>query len=169
MNFKAKWRDYQARVLEEMDDHFNDRRLHVVAAPGAGKTVLGLEIVRRIGRPTLVFAPTNAIRDQWEQRLFPLFLDSPPTATSISRDIADLRELTLTTYQALDAMRRGEKLEALINTLNNRGPLTLVLDEAHHLRREWWKCLIELANRLQNVRIVSLTATPPHDASFAEW
>jgi superfamily II DNA or RNA helicase len=169
MNFKGKWRDYQARVLEEMDDHLGDRRLHVVAAPGAGKTVLGLEIVRRIGRPALVFAPTIAIRDQWEQRLCPLFLDSPPAAVSISRDLAELRELTLTTYQALDALRRSEELEALIDTLNKRGPLTLVLDEAHHLRREWWKCLIELANRLQDVRIVSLTATPPYDASFAEW
>ena len=169
MNFKGKWRDYQARVLEEMDAHFDDRRLHLVAAPGAGKTVLGLEIVRRIGRPALVFAPTIAIRDQWEQRLCPLFLDSPPTAAWISRDLADLRQLTLTTYQSLDALRRSEELDALIDTLNNCGPLTLVLDEAHHLRREWWKCLIELANRLQDVRIVSLTATPPYDASFAEW
>lgn len=169
MNFKGKWRDYQARVLEEMDDHFGDRRLHVVAAPGAGKTVLGLEIVRRIGRPALVFAPTIAIRDQWEQRLCPLFLDSPAASVSISRDLGDLRELTLTTYQALDALRRGEDLEGLIDTLNSCGPLTLVLDEAHHLRRQWWKCLIELAERLQDVRIVSLTATPPYDASFAEW
>ena len=169
MNFKGKWRDYQARVLEEMEDHFGDRRLHVVAAPGAGKTVLGLEIVRRIGRRALVFAPTIAIRDQWEQRLCPLFLDSPPSGAAISRDLADLRELTLTTYQALDALRRGDELEALIEALNSHGPLTLVLDEAHHLRREWWKCLIELANRLQDVRIVALTATPPYDASFAEW
>lgn len=169
MNFKGNWRDYQARVLEEMDDHFSDHRLHVVAAPGSGKTVLGLEIVRRIGRPALVFAPTIAIRDQWEQRLCPLFLDSPPAAASISRDLADLQELTLTTYQALDTLRRSEELGALIDTLNASGPITLVLDEAHHLRREWWKCLIELANRLQDVRIVSLTATPPYDASFAEW
>ena len=169
MNFKGKWRDYQARVLEEMDDHFDDRRLHVVAAPGAGKTVLGLEIVRRIGRPALVFAPTIAIRDQWEQRLCPLFLDTPPAAAAISRDLADLRQLTLTTYQALDALPRADELEALIDTLNASGPLTLVLDEAHHLRREWWRCLIALANRLQDVRIVSLTATPPYDASFAEW
>lgn len=169
MNFKGKWRDYQARVLDEMDEHFGDRRLHVVAAPGAGKTVLGLEIVRRIGRPALVFAPTIAIRDQWEQRLCPLFLDAPPAVASISRDLDSLRELTLTTYQALDSLRRSEELDDLIAALNAQGPLTLVLDEAHHLRREWWKCLIELANRLEDVRIVALTATPPYDASFAEW
>ena len=169
MNFKAKWRDYQARVLEEMDQHFGDRRLHAVAAPGAGKTVLGLEIVRRLGRPALVFSPTIAIRDQWEQRLVPMFLDAPPPAGTISRDLGNPAELTLTTYQTLDSLRRAEELDALIASLNAHGPLTLVLDEAHHLRREWWKCLIELAQRLEDVRLVALTATPPYDATFAEW
>lgn len=169
MAFKGKWRDYQARVLEEMDAHLDDRRLHVVAAPGAGKTVLGLEIVRRLGRPALVFAPTIAIRDQWEERLCPLFMDGPPPAGAVSRDLVDLKELTLTTYQALDALRRSEDLDALIAALAAHGPLTLVLDEAHHLRREWWKCLIELAHRLPDVRLVALTATPPYDAGQAEW
>lgn len=169
MNFTGMWRDYQARVLEEMDQHLDDRKLHVVAAPGAGKTVLGLEIVRRLGRPALVFAPTIAIRDQWEQRLCPLFLAAPPAAGAVSRDPQAPAELTLTTYQALDSLRRGEDLDALIDRLNALGPMTLVLDEAHHLRREWWKCLNELENRLDGVRIVALTATPPYDAGFAEW
>ncbi|MCA1196382.1 DEAD/DEAH box helicase family protein [Sphingomonas sp. R647] len=169
MNFKGKWRDYQARILEEMDEHLDDRRLHVVAAPGAGKTVLGLEIARRLGRPALVFAPTIAIRDQWEQRLCPMFLDARPAAGAISYDLAAPCELTLATYQALDSLRRSDALDALIETLNGHGPLTLVLDEAHHLRREWWKCLVDLANRLEDVRLVALTATPPYDASFAEW
>jgi superfamily II DNA or RNA helicase len=169
MNFKGQWRDYQARVLEELDAHLDDRRLHVVAAPGAGKTVLGLEIARRIGRPALVFAPTIAIRDQWEQRLCPMFVDVRPAAGSISYDLAAPGQLTLTTYQALDSLRRSDTLDALIETLNGHGPLTLVLDEAHHLRREWWKCLLDLANRLEDVCLVALTATPPYDASFAEW
>jgi superfamily II DNA or RNA helicase len=169
MQFRGRWRDYQARVLAEMDQHMDNGRLHVVAAPGAGKTVLGLEIVRRIGRPALVFAPTIAIREQWAERLCPLFLDAPPDPASLSRSLDDCRTLTLATYQALDALRRGEDLAALIDTLNAHGPLTLVLDEAHHLRREWWKCLDELARRLTDVRLVALTATPPYDASFAEW
>ena len=69
MRFNGVWRDYQARVLEVMNSHLGDERLHLVAAPGAGKTVLGLEIVRRLARPALVFAPTVAIREQWVQRL----------------------------------------------------------------------------------------------------
>lgn len=43
MRFKGVWRDYQAGVLGEIKEHLGDGRLHVVAALGAGKTILGLE------------------------------------------------------------------------------------------------------------------------------
>lgn len=169
MHFTGTWRDYQARVLEEMDAHFEDGRLHIVAAPGAGKTVLGLEIIRRIGRPALVFAPTTAIRDQWAQRLCPLFLAEPVAPEAISHDLTTERELTLLTYQSLAVVADEEDFEEILRELRGRGPLTLVLDEAHHLRREWWRRLDRIAKALDDLRIVSLTATPPYDASFAEW
>ncbi len=169
MRFKGVWRDYQAGVLKAIEGHLEDGRLHVVAAPGAGKTILGLETVRRLARPAVVFAPTVAIREQWVQRLCPLFLEEPPLAGEVSRDLTEPGHLTLATYQALDSFRRGEALNAVIEILNRRGPLTLVLDEAHHLRREWWRSLEGLASGLRDVRIVALTATPPYDSSFAEW
>ncbi len=169
MQFSGTWREYQARILEEMDEHLGDKRLHIVAAPGAGKTVLGLEIVRRLGRPALVFAPSLAIRDQWRERLSPLFMTGLPSDSEVSRDLSDPRTLTLSTYQSLDTFRRSDDLSALIASLNQHSSFTLVLDEAHHLRRAWWQCLNRLANELDQVAIVALTATPPYDASLAEW
>ncbi len=169
MHFSGEWRDYQARVLREMDDHLDDDRLHVVAAPGAGKTVLGLEIVRKLARPALIFAPSLAIRDQWRERLVPLFMHELPDASQVSRDLSNPQKLTLSTYQSLDSYRRADDLSSLIEDLNNQGPFTLVLDEAHHLRKAWWDCLNRLANELRDVKIVALTATPPYDASFTEW
>src|SRR5213080_4001624 len=74
MVFQNTWRSYQARVLEHLDSYLDDKRVHIVAAPGSGKTVLGLEIIRRIDQPTLVLAPTITIRDQWVDRLVGLFL-----------------------------------------------------------------------------------------------
>ncbi len=169
MRFKGAWRDYQAQVLEAMGEHLANGRLHVVAAPGAGKTILGLEIVRRLGRRAVVFSPTVAIRDQWAHRLSPLFLDAPPGPDEVSHQLSDLRPLTLATYQALDGFRRSDEVDRLAQALNAAGPVTLVLDEAHHLRREWWSSIEHLARSLADVRIVALTATPPYDASFAEW
>jgi len=169
MRFSGTWRDYQATALAEFDASFADRRVHVVAAPGAGKTVLGLEIVRRLGRPALVLAPTLAIREQWAERLCPLFLPAPPATREISRDPLRPAVLTLSTYQSLNSVHRGDGLAAIAAALGALGPLTLVLDEAHHLRREWWRTLEELARSLPDLCLVSLTATPPYDVEFVEW
>ncbi len=169
MKFSGTWRDYQARALSEMANHLGDGRLHVVAAPGAGKTILGLEIVRRLERPALIFAPSLAIRDQWRERLTPLFMPTRPFEEDVSCELSEPRTLTLSTYQSLDSFRRSDSLTSLIEQLNERGPLTLVLDEAHHLRKAWWDCLDRLATELLDVKVVALTATPPYDASLAEW
>lgn len=169
MQFSGTWRDYQAAVLAEFDASFTDERIHVVAAPGAGKTVLGLELVRRLARPALVLAPTLAIREQWVDRLCPLFLPAPPANGDVSRDPLRPSVLTLSTYQALNAVDRGGGLAAITAALAALGPLSVVLDEAHHLRREWWRTLEQLLGDLPDVRLVSLTATPPYDVEFVEW
>ena len=41
LKFRYSWRPYQQRVLDSIDQHLDDDRLHVVAAPGAGKTTVG--------------------------------------------------------------------------------------------------------------------------------
>ncbi len=59
-------------------------------------------------------------------------------------------------------------------TTTNRVPTrwtgweTLVVDECHHLRREWWRVLTALADRYAP-ELVALTATPPYDVSGVEW
>ncbi|RIV87658.1 DEAD/DEAH box helicase family protein [Aurantiacibacter zhengii] len=167
MHFSGEWRDYQARVLAEMDGYLDDGRLHIVAAPGSGKTVLGLEAMRRVGRPALVLSPSLTIRNQWADRLEPLFLPSLDAQRAhISRDIAAPADMTIGTYQALHA---AYKRDAEFAALAGLGPVTLVLDECHHLRREWWNALFALRDRLEDMVIVALTATPPYDSSHAEW
>ena len=49
-----------------MDFHLRDDKLHVVAAPGAGKTTLGIEVISRLNRPALILCPTNTIKNQWK-------------------------------------------------------------------------------------------------------
>ncbi|WP_162925154.1 DEAD/DEAH box helicase family protein [Aurantiacibacter odishensis] len=167
MRFSGTWRDYQARVLEEMDGYLDDGRLHIVAAPGSGKTVLGLEAMRRVGRPALVLSPSLTIRNQWADRLAPLFLPSLDSHRArISRDIAVPADMTIGTYQSLHAAYTRDSDFAALSAL---GPITLVLDECHHLRREWWSALFALRDRLEHVSVVALTATPPYDAAHAEW
>ena len=169
MRFRGVWRNYQARLLEEMQAHLHNQRLHIVAAPGSGKTVFGLEVVRRLNQPTLVLTPTLTTRNQWAERLSELFLDAGETRQAwVSTNLRQPALLTVSTYQALHALC-GENPQSLPAALAEAGFQTLVVDEAHHLRADWWRTLTFVAEALPGVKVVALTATPPYDVSPSEW
>jgi len=196
--FNGTWRAYQQRILDNLSLHLTDNKIHVVAAPGAGKTTLGIEVIARLNRPTLILVPTITIRAQWKQRLVASFLNGN-SEDIISTNIKDPRFITITTYQALLAAFCGkeelaeteetedssaeeetekenafvrlnqEKAQETIELLKKAHIDLLCFDEAHHLRNEWWKALTYLLEHLQPKQTISLTATPPYDADTAEW
>lgn len=192
IRFKYPWRQYQQRVLKELDQHLDDGHLHIVAPPGSGKTVLGLEAAIRINKPTLILSPTITIRNQWIERLCELFLDTDIAPPWISTDIRRPTFLTAVTYQGLHAACcqnaapeesdadddsakntkagtfRNKYFEEIVKGLQDIGIGTLIVDEAHHLRNEWWNTLTKVKERLDPVTI-GLTATPPYDVSPTEW
>jgi superfamily II DNA or RNA helicase len=189
--FRYSWRPYQARVLSELEEYLTDNRLHLSAAPGSGKTLLGLEVVRRLNRPTLILSPTIAIRDQWVSRLVYFFLpDNSECPSWISTDIRNPKFLTVSTYQGLysactgideeesdndDEIEDDEDIsifgldDIVIKSLRAVDIQTVVLDEAHHLRSKWWRVLIDVLEELKDCKVLSLTATPPYDVSIYEW
>ncbi len=65
--FDGTWRRYQALALDAFEDdrRHRRRRTHIVAPPGSGKTLLGMEIVRRLGTRALVLVPNTAVQEQW--------------------------------------------------------------------------------------------------------
>jgi Type III restriction enzyme, res subunit len=112
MTFRKPWRVYQSRLLDHLGSYLQNNRLHLVAAPGSGKTVLGLEVIKRLNQPTLVLAPTITIRDQWVDRLVDLFL--PPGSGKpawVSTELRNPAFLTIATYQALHAVCSDEPEE----------------------------------------------------------
>ena len=74
LQFKGTWRDYQERVLSNSGKYLADGKLHIVAAPGSGKTTLGIELIRRLGEPCLILSPSITIRQQWLARITEGFL-----------------------------------------------------------------------------------------------
>ena len=173
LNFKGKWRNYQEKVLNQLSYHFADKKLHVVAAPGAGKTILGIEVIRQLGNPALVLSPTIVIKNQWKERILQNFLPDDIDNTCISSNLIEVKSITSGTYQRLHAVKKKNLLDELIAELKKNNVKTLVLDEAHHLRTEWYRTLDELIEKLSedipDFRIVSLTATPPYDVEEKEW
>ena len=199
LKFEGTWRSYQQKVLDNLQRHLSDKKLHIVAAPGAGKTILGLEVIRRISKPCLILAPTITIKNQWELRLKQLFLPDPSVAPDlISTDILSPKTITISTYQGLlaglcgqkedkvspDSMVEADEIEkkekafsrldvkkadALIKKLKSKKIDLLCFDEAHHLRKEWWKALDYIMKNLKPSTTLSLTATPPYDVDLNEW
>ena len=130
LHFHGTWRTYQQRVLDRFDKYSDDRKIHVVAAPGSGKTTLGIELVRRLDSVALILAPTITIREQWAERIQESFLpqdngileSSDPLSASaapdplsasgsslplLSQDLKNPGVITIATYQALhSAMNR---------------------------------------------------------------
>ena len=193
LKFKGTWRKYQARVLENSGRYLADGKIHIVAAPGSGKTTLGIELIGRIGAPALVLTPSITIREQWIDRIASGFLcEGLKPEDYLSQDLKDPRAITVVTYQALhsamnrysgllketeekesDEQSKGESVDYsqfdLIQTMKENHIGTLCLDECHHLRSEWWKALEEFKDKLGTAKVIALTATPPYDSTPAMW
>ncbi|WP_233505425.1 DEAD/DEAH box helicase family protein [Sporosarcina sp. BI001-red] len=169
ITFCHPWRSYQARILADLDDHLKNRHLHLVAPPGSGKTVLGLEVMLRLDEPTLIIAPTLAIRNQWIERFVESFLQESQQPDWISTDLRNPAAMTVTTYQSLHSVLKGEHLETFFAAFDAVNFKTIILDEAHHLRTSWWQSAMTIRDRLSEPNIVALTATPPYDAGQREW
>ena len=93
VKFKYSWRPYQKRVLDNSNKYLQDGKINIVAAPGSGKTVLGLELVRRIDKPVLILAPTVTIKNQWVDRFVSLFLNTNQVPEYISTNIYDNQQI----------------------------------------------------------------------------
>ncbi|EDM26381.1 hypothetical protein LNTAR_19957 [Lentisphaera araneosa HTCC2155] len=184
LEFRFTWRPYQQRVLDALEEHLDDKKLHIVAAPGAGKTTLGIEVFRKLEKNALVLSPTRIIRDQWLNRLED-FCDFSMDLPWLSRSLDELASFNSVTYQALYSKLRGAGEEGsevdgaikltetavkdFVDLLEKHKIGALILDEAHHLRSEWYKVLDELMQLKEDLTIVSLTATPPYDSKGHEW
>ena len=144
LKFNGKWRDYQKRILDNLSFHLADDKIHVVAAPGAGKTTLGIEVIARLNKPTLILAPTITIRNQWKQRITEAFLNGN-SEDIISLNIREPKFITVITYQSLLAAFCGNdkpassnendlteinwEEDSCINTYNNQEDELLIEEE----------------------------------------
>ncbi len=234
--FRHPFRKYQRVILNQIqaviDTPRDDRRYHIVAPPGSGKTIIGLELVGRFRRPALILAPTVTIQMQWYERIRMFLPDDARLEEWATLTPEGKAPLRIFTYQRLavqdpersfvesasrlawaeDLIARGlasdpeaarrylDELRAgnpeayweeirrryprlkrrllradpetvarflhpnalrLIEDLVADGIGTVVLDECHHLLDYWAVVLRYLIRRLDQPRIIGLTATLP--------
>lgn len=133
--------DYQQQAVAAWRQA--DQRGIVVLPTGAGKTVVALETIKEVSRPTLVVAPTLDLLNQWHKRLTEAF---GIEVGFIGQGVCDLRELTVITYHS--AYRRMAEIGGRFGLL--------ILDEVHHLIAPEWA---EIARLVIAPFRLGLTAT----------
>lgn len=161
------FRKYQLDMLEvfEQARGKKDHKFHLVAPPGSGKTIIGLELMRRLGQPAVVFSPNQAIQSGWLSQLEAFSFDL--TGSADRNSTVDLISLT---YQSVSVKEKGktelhDNARQLIRKIRQRG--TIILDECHHLTDYWAEVLLQVI--APHHYVIALTATPPRDRSTGEW
>ncbi|WP_116952710.1 DEAD/DEAH box helicase family protein [Jiangella endophytica] len=179
VGYPRPFRRHQRHALDALGAAFaaGRRRAWVVLPPGTGKTLVGLEAARRLEQPIVVFGPNTAIQGQWIAAWREFTPARIPAGTDRSLELP----VSALTYQALatfdpdaevdeEGHRRAgglrdrlhENGRALVGALEAAGPVTVVLDECHHLLEVWGRLLAELLDDLPQAHVIGLTGTPPN-------
>ena len=142
-------------------------------------------MIRRVGLPCLILSPRIVIRQQWLEIIEHEFLNDCVCAeTYLSNNIRKPKLLTSITYQTLFCgmtQYQGTEEEEdsdykedvnfadfeLVKAVKEAGIGVICLDECHHLKNEWWKALETFMKEMNDVVVISLTATPPYDSTPA--
>ncbi|MBX9568418.1 MAG: DEAD/DEAH box helicase family protein [Candidatus Obscuribacterales bacterium] len=120
LSFRFPLRRYQQEILEliKLKMARGERELHIVAPPGAGKTIIGLQLAAELQQNTLIISPTTTIQAQWGEKLN-LFLPVGEEDFGVrhllgTHEDKPLKPITLLTYQVLSTPgREQEYLEKL--------------------------------------------------------
>ena len=128
IGFSGQLRPSQLAAVSVIEPELaaSGKKLHIVAPPGSGKTVLGLYVWSTLVRkPTLVLSPNSAIQAQWAARTS--LFDLNGKEAYISTDPQNPGILTSLTYQSITMPRRGGEdfdaaaLELWANSLMESG------------------------------------------------
>ena len=155
---KISLRPYQQRLLDYVQEHSQQMTYHFVAPPGSGKTILGLAILEKMNLKTLILVPSLLLKEQWYERA------KESLNSTISTIFSTPAKITIMTYQSA-----YQQLQEQPNCFIENNIEFLILDEAHHLKKNWAELLSVAKKEQPKLRSLSLTATPPIDSKQTEW
>ena len=139
--------DFQKEVIDTLLMSENGV---LVAPPGSGKTIIGIELIKRLSQPSLILVHKKQIFDQWLERI-ENFLKIP------KREIGQF---------ASNKKKIGEKVTiGMVQTLNKMVDIEsigenfglIIVDECHHMPAKMFRNVITKFNPFY---LYGLTATP---------
>jgi hypothetical protein len=109
LKFRFPFRTHQNMILERFNRELAMKkpgeplRFHVVAPPGSGKTIVGIELAIRLRRPSLIVCPNTAIQGQWVKKIELFMPENSPVKPHeiVTADARQPRFVNVLTYQIL--------------------------------------------------------------------
>ena len=122
----------------------------IVAPPGSGKTMIGMEIIARRQLPTLILVHRKQLLDQWVDRI-QTYLNIPKK--KIGKFSGSVKKIKPNiTVALLQSFSRYKNLSNLKNTFG-----TVIIDECHHIPAKTFR---EVITNFNPRYLYGLTATP---------
>lgn len=152
---RIRLRPEQIPVVKAMEKHFESGNLQGVieSGTGTGKTVMGLELSRRLGGTTLIKVHKDPLAEQWIDEIKKFFPEAK--IGRIQGDTLDYKgkDFVITMVQTVDS----RKEEFLRNKELRNYFRTEIVDECHRMgSREWGATAYVFNNKYR----IGLTATP---------
>jgi hypothetical protein len=107
--FRLPFRKYQRMILDQVVFQQKDDKYHLVAPPGSGKTIIGLELIRKFDSPAVVFAPTTTIQSQWKDKVGLFVVDSGSVDQFASMDPLRSAPIQILTYQIISTPAEAQQ------------------------------------------------------------
>lgn len=127
----------------------------VVLPCGAGKTMVGMGAMAKIGQTTIILTTNITALRQWRDELLDKTELRPEDIGEYSGEVKDIRPVTLTTYQILTYRKSKTSDFVHLNLFNKRDWGFIIYDEVHLLPAPVFRAVADL----QAKRRLGLTAT----------
>lgn len=150
-------RPYQKEAVEAFYDQGRETGgSGVVVLPcGAGKTVVALGVLQKVGAQALILSTNTTALRQWKREIISKTALDPNLIGEYSGDSKEVRPITLSTYQILTYRDRRTKELLHYKLFTERDWGLIVYDEAHLLPAP----VFRFTARIQATRRLGLTAT----------
>lgn len=159
-------RDYQFEAVEAFhrSGSLQGGSGVVVLPCGAGKTVVGLGAMARIGRKTLILTTNHTSVDQWRQELLTKTSLRPEQVGEYTGEAKDVRPVTISTYQILTWRKRKTDPFPHFDLFRQADWGLVIYDEVHMLPAPVFRVTADI----QATRRLGLTATLVREDGQAE-
>ena len=139
--------DYQKTTLQEIQD--KDYGV-IVAPPGSGKTIIGLELIAKKSQPALILVHRAQLFEQWVERIQSFLGINKTEIGQISGSKKKIgKQITVAMMQTLIKSKDMQEISDKFGTI--------IIDECHHIPAKTFR---ELIVNFNPYYLYGLTATP---------